>query len=73
MLTSAALLYSFTAVCAACCGKADGYAYETNPTVWVSDSEWIEEADGSRWQRPLRFACVAELGDFERVEEEDEQ
>ena len=50
---------------------ADGCVYETHPTVWLGDVEWVEEANGDRWRRPLTFVCVAQIEDFCRVDEEE--
>ena len=32
------------------CCFSDGHVYEFASNVWVVDSEWMEEADGSGWQ-----------------------
>ena len=52
------------------CRWVDGYAYEINAHVWLVDHEWVEEDDGSRWRRPVRFATMTSVDDCCRVDEE---
>ena len=70
MLTSPLLLYSVTAVCAVCCGEADGYVYEVKSQFWVVDAEVLQEDDGSKWRRSLTFMCASTVDEHFRVEEE---
>ena len=66
--TASALSHAFMVwLCCYCCS---GYAYEIQAFVWVADVEWVEEADGSRWKRPLNFGCAASIDDTCRVDEE---
>ena len=48
----------------------DGNAYETYPTVWLVDVEWVEQADGSKRKRPLTFMCAAPVDDYCKIDED---
>ena len=49
---------------------ANGCAYETHATFSVIDVEWVQEADGRRWRRPLTFACASLMDDCTLVDED---
>ena len=52
------------------CRWADGHTYEIKAHVWVTEAEWAEEADGSRWRRPSKFMCAAAIDEYCMVEED---
>ena len=52
------------------CRWLDGHAYEIKAHFWPSDTEWVEEADGSSWQRPLSIMVAASVDECCRVDEE---
>ena len=41
------------------CVWADSNAYESEMMAWVAKSEWVEEPDGRRWERPTQALVVA--------------
>ena len=55
------------------CRHADGFVYEPQEMAcWVVDvdAEWVQEADGRRWRRPLTFATAYFMDNCVQVEEE---
>lgn len=52
------------------CRWADGCGYEMQSNVWVVDAEWVVEADGRRWRRPLTFVAAAPVDGYCLVDEQ---